>query len=127
MHPPVETHPLISIRSTAKVADAAKLMADCGMGAVGVLDKKRQFLGIFTERDLANFVGRGCDPGAVKLTEVVNDFPVVVDGPLSSDEAAERMKRSRIRHLLVREGDDYRIVSMRDLFSIPANVTRARD
>lgn len=124
---PVETYPLISIHSTAKVADAAKLMADCGMGAVGVVDKEHKFIGIFTERDLADFVGRGCDSNAVLLAAVVNDFPVVVDGPLSPGEAAEHMSRSRIRHLIVKEADEYRIVSMRDLFSPPLATTRTRD
>jgi CBS-domain-containing membrane protein len=54
----VQTHPLISIRSSATVQDAARLMADCSIAALGVLDKDRRFTGIVTERDLSWFVAQ---------------------------------------------------------------------
>ena len=111
----VETHPLISVHETAAVADAAQVMSDCSMGAVGVLGPDRELVGIFTERDLAGFVARHRDPYEVKLKEVVNDFPVVVEGPVFDHEAIERMTKAHIRHLLVREDGDVRVVSMRDL------------
>src|SRR5688572_30680576 len=111
----VETHPLISVHGTAAVADAAQVMSDCSMGAVGVLDPNKELMGIFTERDLVWLVAQRRDPFGVRLAEVVNDFPVIVEGPLSDEAALERMRQAHIRHLLVKEGDDTRIVSMRDL------------
>lgn len=111
----IETHPLISVHGSALVADAAQVMSDCSMGAVGVLGRDKQLVGIFTERDLAGVVGQHLDPFGVKLDEVVNDFPVIVKGPLSDVDALERMRKAHIRHLLVEEGDEIRIVSMRDL------------
>ena len=110
----VQTHPLISIRSTATVQEAARLMADCSIAAVGVLDKDRKFTGIVTERDLSWFVAQGKDALETTVGDITNDFPVVVDGPIDDPAALERMRRARVRHLIVREGDDYRIVSMRD-------------
>ena len=110
----VETHPLISIRSEATVQEAARLMADCSIGALGVLGNATQFVGIITERDLSWFVAQAKDASATTVAEIVNDFPVVVDGPIEDAEALERMRSARIRHLLVRVGDAIRIVSMRD-------------
>ena len=110
----VQTHPLISIRSEATVQEAARLMADCSIGALGVFGDTKQFVGIITERDLSWFVAQAKDASATKVAGIVNDFPIVVDGPIGDAEALERMRSARIRHLLVREGDDFRIVSMRD-------------
>lgn len=110
----VQTHPLISIRSSATVQEAARLMADCSIAALGVLDKERRFAGIVTERDLSWFVAQAKDSAATTVAEITNDFPVVVHGPIDVDVALERMRRARVRHLIVQEGSDFRIVSMRD-------------
>jgi len=111
----VETRPLVSVHSGTTVAEAARLMSDCSMGAVGVLGPDKEVAGIFTERDLTGFVARHGDPLQTVMKEVVNDFPVVVAGPISDQDAIERMKKAHIRHLLVNEGGHLRIVSMRDL------------
>ena len=113
----VQTHPLISIRADATVQEAARLMADCSIGAVGVLDEAKRFKGIITERDLTWFVAQGRDPEETHVHHIVNDFPVVVDGPISDSAAVDRMRTARVRHLIVREGDDYRILSIRDFLS----------
>jgi len=114
----VETHRLISIRADATVQDAARLMADCSIGALGVLNTEKKFEGIVTERDLSWFVAQAKDPAGTRVSEIVNDFPVVVEGPIDDADALERMNRSRIRHLIVREGNDFGIVSMRDFIGI---------
>ena len=116
----VETHPLVSLHCESTVEQAAQLMADCSMGAVGVLDRSKSLAGIFTERDLTGFVARHGDASGTKLQDVMNDFPVVVAGPISDAEAIHRMTQAHIRHLLVSEGDDVRIISMRDLV-LPRN------
>jgi signal-transduction protein with cAMP-binding, CBS, and nucleotidyltransferase domain len=110
----VESHPLISIRSEATVQEAARLMADCSIGALGVLGNATQFVGIITERDLSWFVAQAGDASATRVAEIVNDFPVVVDGPIEDADALARMRSARIRHLIIREDHKLRIVSMRD-------------
>ncbi len=113
----VQTHPLISMRSEATVQDAARLMADFSIGALGVLDADKRFIGIITERDLSWFVAQAKDSQETTVGEIANDFPVVVDGPIDDATAIERMRSARVRHLIVRERDDFRIVSMRDYLS----------
>jgi signal-transduction protein with cAMP-binding, CBS, and nucleotidyltransferase domain len=115
MNEQLVTHPLISIRGDADVAEAAELMATCGMGAVGVFDANKGFAGILTERDVLELAGRRKNLTELRVDEVVNDFPVVVDGPISRADAIAQMKKSRIRHLIVKEGSDLSIVSMRDI------------
>jgi len=114
----VQTHPLISIRAGAAVQEAARLMVDCSIGAIGILDAQHRFAGIVTERDLAWFVAQGRDAQATTAGEIVNDFPVVVDGPIDDASALERMRSARIRHLIVREEGNFRIVSIRDFISV---------
>jgi CBS domain-containing protein len=117
----VHSYPLISIRSDATVQEAARLMSDCSIGAVGVLGEKREFIGIITERDLSWFVAQGKDGHETRVRDIANDFPVVVDGPIDETSALERMKSARIRHLIVHENGDFRIVSIRDFLFTPSS------
>lgn len=113
----VQTHPLISIRPDATVHAAAELMNDCNIAALGLFDAEKRFTGILTERDITAFVSRGEDPTTSLVGEIGNDFPVVVTGPLSDADAIEWMRSAHIRHLIVREDGEFRIVSMRDFLA----------
>ncbi|MGH2729042.1 MAG: CBS domain-containing protein [Actinomycetota bacterium] len=112
---PAPTHPLIRIRESASIQEAAQLMCDMSMGALGVDGADHQFVGLITERDLMWATAQGKDPFQTLAKEIVNDFPIVVDGPLSSAESARRMIEGHVRHLIVHQSGNLRIVSMRDL------------
>src|SRR5687767_13758257 len=107
----VDTRPLISMHSSASVQEAAQLMNDCSIACVGVLDGDKNFAGIITERDITAFVSLGKDPTASLVVEIVNDFSVVVDGPVSDESALERMRSAHIRHLIVKDDGDFRVLS----------------
>lgn len=109
------TQPLIRIRDTASVMDAARLMSDLSIRALGVDDETYSFVGLFTERDLMWVIAQGKDPHRTTIHEVMNDLPVIVDGPLTQQQAAAQMLGAHIRHVLVRERDELRITSARDL------------
>lgn len=109
------TFPLIRIRGSASVREAAQLISDLSIGALGVDSDDHVFMGLFTERDLAWTIAQGKDPVGTRVEEVVNDLPIVIDGPITIEEAAQKMTDAHVRHLLVRERDDLRIVSMRNL------------
>lgn len=110
----VATRSLIRIRGSASIREAARLMCDMSMGALGVDDANHEFLGLVTERDLIWAVAQGRALDA-PVEDIVNDFPIVVDGPLTVESAARRMIAGHVRHLVVREPQDLGIVSMRDL------------
>jgi len=125
----VQTRPLISIRASATAQEAARLMADCRISAVGVLDEDDRFYGIVTERDLAWFVAQGKE-SATPVEKIAADFPALVEGPIDDDVALERMRSARVRHLIVRAGMDYHIASMHDYFPStegPASTPTVRD
>lgn len=109
------TFPLIRIRGSATVREAAQLISDLSIGALGVDGSDHVFIGLFTERDLAWTIAQGKDASQTKVEEVVNDLPVVVEGPVTIEQAARRMTDAHVRHLLVKSEDDLRIVSMRNL------------
>jgi signal-transduction protein with cAMP-binding, CBS, and nucleotidyltransferase domain len=111
----VPTQPFIRIDRSASIQDAAHLMCDMSMGAIGVDDPDGVFLGLVTERDMLWAVARGKDPSTTRLSDIVNDFPIVLEGPLTADAAARKMRQGHVRHLIVRQEGDLRIVSMRDL------------
>jgi CBS domain-containing protein len=111
----VQTHPLIAISCEAPVQDAARLMVDCRIGALGVLDATKQFAGIVTERDLTRFLALNRDAAETPVSTIVKGLPVVVNGPIEEADALEQMHRARIRHLIVHVGDEFHVVSMRDL------------
>jgi predicted transcriptional regulator len=109
------TRSLIRIRESAALEDAARLMCDMSMGALGVDDADHRFIGLVTERDLLWAMAQGKDSAQTTVRDIVNDFPIVVDGPISSGKAAERMMSAHVRHLLVRDDDHLGIISLRDV------------
>ena len=109
------TFPLIRIRGSASLREAAQLISDLSIGALGVDGPGHEFIGLFTERDLAWSIAQGRDPEETHVEQVVNDLPIVVEGPISIEAAARKMSDAHVRHLLVKEDDDLRIVSMRNL------------
>jgi predicted transcriptional regulator len=109
------TQPLIQMDGSASLQDAAHLMCDMSMGAMGVENSAKEFVGLVTERDILWAVAQGKDTETTTLQDIVNDFPIVVQGPLSADAAARKMRQAHVRHLIVRQDDTLRIVSMRDL------------
>jgi CBS domain-containing protein len=95
--------PVLSLEASATCGDAARLMAERGIGSVGV-HAGGQLVGLVTDRDLVGAVARGADTGRTSLADVMRaDLPVVA--PDATDvECAQLMRTARTRHLLVREG-----------------------
>lgn len=95
---------VLSISSTATVADAVALLAEKRIGALPVIDNG-QVCGIFSERDVLYGLARD---GAALLAKRVADVmisPAITVEPDSAVMAAlSLMTRRRIRHLPVIDG-----------------------
>jgi len=89
-------------------ADAARRMADEGIGAVPVCDADGRLSGVVTDRDLAvKVVAEGRDPTAVRLVELLDRTEVVTIGADdSAEEAIRTMKAHAVRRLPVIDGTD---------------------
>jgi CBS domain-containing protein len=102
----------------------AAQMASRRVGSAIVLDPESAGLGIMTERDVLNAIGRGLDPD-VELAGGHLTWDVVYAGPTwTLEEAAAAMVRGGFRHLVVLDGSEVLgVISVRDILRV---WTRAR-
>lgn len=106
-------HEPIFVPPDATVQEAAKVMAEAGVGSVLVADKPP---GILTDRDLRNRVlaaGRGPE---TPVREVMSRPLIAIDPDTPVHGAMMRMLEERIHHLaLVEEGEIVGLISSTDL------------
>ncbi len=109
---------VISLDENTTCNDAAHLMAQRRIGAVGVT-RDGIFVGLVTDRDLAFHVLGEEKPGTVTLADIMR-----ADAPSVSPSATERdcahlMQMHSTRHLLVKEGDTaVGLITMLDVLSL---------
>lgn len=109
---------VVSLDINATFKDAAALMAERGIGSVGVL-RDGKLVGLVTDRELVEAVALGAHPARSPLAGAMRaDFPAVT--PQSTDaECAQLMRKHRTRHLLVKEGEALvGVISMLDLVDL---------
>ena len=109
---------IVSLDESASCAEAARCMADHGIGSVGVRCGGR-LVGLVAERDLLAAVAGGRDPKVTPIGAAVRtDLPTV--SPQASDrECAQLMRSLQRRHLAVKEqGEIVGIISMLDLVDL---------
>jgi CBS domain-containing protein len=100
------TSPPVLLDCQATVLDAAKLMAEKDVGAVGVTDHG-ELSSVVTDRDIVvRGIACGIDVGSARVTEVASDNAVTVEADSSVEEAERRMVERRVRRLFVVDGDD---------------------
>jgi len=113
----------LGIRKTVTTIDenhtaleAAELMTQNQIGSV-VITSHAQIIGIFTERELMmQVVGKGREPGNVKIKGVMHIDDLKIDPEATCDEALQLMKEKRCRHLLVFDKDEFiGLISLRDI------------
>ncbi|HVP66481.1 MAG TPA: CBS domain-containing protein [Anaeromyxobacteraceae bacterium] len=109
---------VISLDESATCAEAASLMAERGIGSVGVRAGGR-LVGIATERDLLASAAAGRDPAVTPVLQALPDSPAIISSRATEREAAERMRVHRTRHLAVVEGGEIvGVLSLLDLVSM---------
>ncbi len=98
-------HRLHSIEATSTVLESTRLMNDCGIGAVVVINDHR-IVGIFSERDvLRRVVARELPPAETRVAEVMTPEVICCGPDCSADDAREIMMHRRIRHLPIVNDD----------------------
>src|SRR3954453_7353756 len=95
------------VPENATAADAARMMADEGIGALPVCAADGRLSGVLTDRDLAiKIVAEGHDPDSVRLSELVEGGEVVTIGADdTAEEAIRTMKDHAVRRLPVIDGN----------------------
>jgi CBS domain-containing protein len=107
---------VLTINPGHSLRDAARAMAERGVGAAVVIDLEQPGPGIVTERDILQSVGRGEDPDRERVAEHLSAQLTFASPDWSLERAAEAMVRGNFRHLVVVDGGEMvGILSMRDI------------
>lgn len=99
------------------VADASAKMARHNIGSILVMDRNRDLVGIFTERDLLKrVVVPSLDPNNTPISEVMSRDVVVVSAETPIVDVLKIMNEQHCRHIPVADGDRLLgVISLRDL------------
>ncbi|HET6213042.1 MAG TPA: CBS domain-containing protein [Micromonosporaceae bacterium] len=108
--------PVLVVGPEHTLRQTAALMAARRVGSAVVIDPEGEGVGIITERDMLNAIGRGLDPDVERTTSHIT-WDVVYAGPeWTLEEAAAAMVRGGFRHLVVIADDDVLgVISVRDI------------
>ncbi|AXI79365.1 CBS domain-containing protein [Peterkaempfera bronchialis] len=107
---------VLTIGPAHTLRHAARLMSGRRIGAAVVLDPDTYGVGILTERDILNALGRGQDPDTEAAHAHVTTDVVFACPDWTLDRAASAMVRGGFRHLVVLDGTEVvGIISVRDI------------
>jgi CBS domain-containing protein len=107
---------VLTVNPGHSLRDAAKHMADRGVGAAVVIDPEQPGPGIVTERDILQSIAAGESPDSERVGDHLSARLTFASPEWSLERAAEAMVRGGFRHLVVIDGSDLiGILSMRDI------------
>ncbi|GLW73414.1 hypothetical protein Kpho02_57130 [Kitasatospora phosalacinea] len=108
--------PAVTVAPDAPLPEAARLMADTGVGCLPVVASDGHLLGVVTDRDLAvRRAAPGGDPPA-EVAAVMSAPAVTVDADGTVDDAYRLFRRTGVRRLpVLRDGRPVGVLSVDDL------------
>ena len=107
---------VLNIGPAHTLREAAKAMAGRKVGAAVVIDQDTSGIGILTERDVLNAIGKGLDPDREVAANHLTTELVFAHPDWTLEEAASAMVRGGFRHLVVMDGDEIEgMLSVRDI------------
>ena len=106
---------VLTVNPGHTLRDAARAMAERGVGAAVVIDLDQPGPGIITERDMLDSLGAGQNPDTERVADHLSSGLTFASPDWSLERAAEAMVRGRFRHLIVVDGGELiGVLSMRD-------------
>jgi CBS domain-containing protein len=107
---------VLTVNPGRTLREAARAMAERGVGAAVVIDPDQPGPGIVTERDVLQSIGRGENPDEERVRDHLSPQLTFAAPEWSLERAAEAMVRGGFRHLVVVDGGEMSgILSMRDI------------
>ncbi len=97
--------PVITISENKTIFNLTKLMEKHNVGSIVIVNRKKNPVGIVTERDLVRRVVAKRKSVQVKCREIMSQPLVTILPDVDLGEAAARMGRYGIRRLLVMDGE----------------------
>lgn len=96
--------PVCTVKEVDNVTKIAKTMAKNNVGSVIVVDKKRNPLGMITEKDVVRRVAaKGLHPNKIKAEKIMSKPLRTVEPTLDVREAARRMNQLKVKRFAVME------------------------
>ncbi len=87
------------------VQEAGQRMGNRSVGTLVVVDDRKIPVGIITDRDLAvRVVGKGLDPNAVRVIDVMTEHPKTVHEETAIEDSLRIMRAKGVRRLPVVDG-----------------------
>ncbi|MCS0637024.1 CBS domain-containing protein [Streptomyces sp. LP05-1] len=85
--------------------DAARKMAELGVGALPICGENNRLQGVVTDRDIVvKVLARGLDPATVQTGTLAQDEAVTIGADDDVDEVFDTMARHKVRRLPVIDG-----------------------
>jgi CBS domain-containing protein len=110
------TQVVLTIGPAHTLREASRMMAARRVGAAVVIDSEHAGIGILTERDVLNAIGKGLDPDTELVAAHRTDSIVLAAPDWTLEEAAAAMVSGGFRHLVVIDGTEVAgLLSMRDI------------
>lgn len=112
---------VVALRPGDKVAKAAKLMREKGVGCILVLDEEKRPIGILTDRDIVvSVIAMELDPDTTRLDQVMTQRVVTAREDEILLRAARSMAEARVRRLPIvdEKGSVAGIVSVDDILVV---------
>ena len=111
---------VVTIQPTASLADAAKLLAECRIGALVVTGAGDRVIGIVSERDIVRILAaRGAVGLGLPLTDVMTRKVVTCECSSTVSAVMELMTAGKFRHVPVVDGEKLTgIISIGDVVKL---------
>lgn len=116
----VMSTPVITVDESESSARVSELMVKHNVGSIIVVNRRKNPVGIITERDIVKrVVSRNLVPSKVKASEIMSRPLMTIDSATEITDAMKRMKASRVKRFVVMEkGNLTGIVSSSDILRI---------
>lgn len=110
---------VLTVGTGHTLREAARMMAEKGVGAAVVLDEEAPGPRILSERDILLSLGRGEDPDTERVGDHMSDTVITATPDWSLERAATEMAHRKIRHLVIVDGAELAgVLSMRDIMRV---------
>ena len=89
------------------LADAARLMAELGVGSLPICGEDNRLKGMLTDRDIVvKAIAKGRNPGEVTAGDLAEGKPVTIGADDDAQEILRTMSQYKVRRLPVIDGHD---------------------
>jgi CBS domain-containing protein len=114
---PIPPRPIVFISPDESVKQCIRLMADFDIGALVVLDERKNLLGMVTERDIVrSCLDQSCNPDKTKALDIVYTKVTILSPHDTVEKAMQVMTDTKRRHILIGENGKFlAILSIGDL------------